>query len=164
MRIEILDQAERDLVEGFRFYEEQGEGLGSYFLTNLYADIDSLHLSAGIHNNLISTITGFYQGDFPLLSFTRYERTASLSTRFWTAVAIRLGSVNDFCRFGRHYQASVSPVFASESPTHILRVCRDRKRGTRPAAYSAAESLHSCCRRRRPDHDRVSLRIGRDMC
>ena len=49
MRIEILDQAERDLVEGFRFYEEQGEGLGSYFLTNLYADIESLHSSAGIH-------------------------------------------------------------------------------------------------------------------
>ena len=48
MRIEILDTAQRDLVEGFRFYEEQGEGLGSYFLTNLYADIDSLILSAGI--------------------------------------------------------------------------------------------------------------------
>jgi len=29
MRIEILDQAERDLIEGFRFYEEQGVGLGS---------------------------------------------------------------------------------------------------------------------------------------
>ena len=31
MRIEILDQAARDLIEGFRFYEEQEEGLGSYF-------------------------------------------------------------------------------------------------------------------------------------
>lgn len=49
MRIEILDQAARDLVEGFRFYEDQREGLGSYFLTNLYGDIDSLHGSAGIH-------------------------------------------------------------------------------------------------------------------
>jgi hypothetical protein len=27
----------------------KGEGLGSYFLTNLYADIDSLNASAGIH-------------------------------------------------------------------------------------------------------------------
>jgi hypothetical protein len=45
MRLEILDQAERDLIEGFRFYEDQGEGLGSYFLTNLYADIDSLDFS-----------------------------------------------------------------------------------------------------------------------
>jgi hypothetical protein len=50
MRIEILDEAARDLIEGFRFYEEHGEGLGSYFLTNLYADIDSLHFSAGIHS------------------------------------------------------------------------------------------------------------------
>ncbi|SRR6266542_2037452 len=50
MRIEILDQAERDLIEGFRFYEEQGVGLGSYFLTNLYADIESLHIYAGIHS------------------------------------------------------------------------------------------------------------------
>jgi plasmid stabilization system protein ParE len=49
MRIEILDKAERDLIEGFRFYEDQAEGLGSYFLTNLYADIDSLNVSAGIH-------------------------------------------------------------------------------------------------------------------
>jgi len=49
MRIEILDQAAHDLVEGFRFYEEQGEGLGSYFLTNLFVDIDSLLFSAGVH-------------------------------------------------------------------------------------------------------------------
>jgi plasmid stabilization system protein ParE len=50
MRIEILDQAKRDLIEGFHFYEEQGKELGSYFLTNLYADIDSLHFSAGSHS------------------------------------------------------------------------------------------------------------------
>ena len=49
MRIEILAQAERDLIEGFHFYEQQGTGLGSYFLTNLYADIESLTIYAGIH-------------------------------------------------------------------------------------------------------------------
>ena len=47
MKIRILDLAERDLVEGFRFYEAQETGLGSYFLTNLYADIESLRLYAG---------------------------------------------------------------------------------------------------------------------
>jgi len=31
--IKILDLAERDLIEGFRFYEAQEIGLGSYFLT-----------------------------------------------------------------------------------------------------------------------------------
>ncbi len=50
MKLKILDEAARDLVEGFRFYEDRGEGLGSYFLSNLYADIDSLYLSAGIHS------------------------------------------------------------------------------------------------------------------
>jgi plasmid stabilization system protein ParE len=50
MKLEILDEAERDLIEGFWFYEDQGEGLGSYFLTNLYADIDSLYFSSGIHS------------------------------------------------------------------------------------------------------------------
>ena len=49
MRVEILDKAEDDLVEGFQFYESQHLGLGSYFLDSLYSDIDSLNLYAGIH-------------------------------------------------------------------------------------------------------------------
>ena len=49
MRIEVLDDAKDDLVDGFHFYEEQSPGLGSYFLDSLFADIDSLLLYAGIH-------------------------------------------------------------------------------------------------------------------
>lgn len=49
MEIEILDQAEDDLIEGFHFYEAQQQGLGSYFLVNLYSDIGSLRLHGGIH-------------------------------------------------------------------------------------------------------------------
>jgi len=49
MRIEILDQAAEDLIEGFHFYEAQQTGLGSCFLSNLYGDIDSLRLYGGIH-------------------------------------------------------------------------------------------------------------------
>ncbi len=49
MKVEILDEAERDLTDGFRFYEAQGAGLGDYFLDSLSADIDSLRLYAGIH-------------------------------------------------------------------------------------------------------------------
>ena len=37
MRIEVLDDAKRDLVDGFRFYEERPPGLGSYFLGSLFA-------------------------------------------------------------------------------------------------------------------------------
>ncbi len=49
MRIEILDQAELDLLDGSYFYEDQEKGLGSYFLTSLYADIESLRIYAGVH-------------------------------------------------------------------------------------------------------------------
>ena len=49
MRIEVLDKAENDLVEGYLFYEEQQAGLGAHFLESLYSDIESLRLHAGIH-------------------------------------------------------------------------------------------------------------------
>jgi hypothetical protein len=49
VKVEILDEAERDMIDGFGFYEAQSEGLGDYFLDSLYADIDSLRLYAGIH-------------------------------------------------------------------------------------------------------------------
>lgn len=49
MRIEILDEAQQDLIEGFYFYENRESGLGSYFLDCLFSDIDSLILYAGIH-------------------------------------------------------------------------------------------------------------------
>jgi hypothetical protein len=49
MIIEILDAAENDLLEGFKFYERQSKGLGNYFIDALFSDIESLHLYAGIH-------------------------------------------------------------------------------------------------------------------
>lgn len=49
MKIQILDNAKLDLVDGFHFYEDQEEGVGHYFLDCLYSDIDSLILYAGIH-------------------------------------------------------------------------------------------------------------------
>jgi len=49
MRIEILDSARLDFLAGFEFYEKQSEGVGRYFRDSLLADIESLHLSAGVH-------------------------------------------------------------------------------------------------------------------
>lgn len=49
MKIHILDQAEDDLVDGYNFYENQGQGVGIYFMDSLYSDIESLILYAGIH-------------------------------------------------------------------------------------------------------------------
>jgi hypothetical protein len=49
MKIEVLPEANGDLIAGFYFYEEQSPGLGTYFLDSLFSDIDSLLIYAGIH-------------------------------------------------------------------------------------------------------------------
>ena len=49
MKIRILDIAERDMQEGFLFYQTQRIGVGDYFLDSMYSEIDSLYLYAGIH-------------------------------------------------------------------------------------------------------------------
>ena len=49
MRIELLDEAQDDLIQGFHFYEGREAGLGGYFLDCLLSDIDSLLIYAGIH-------------------------------------------------------------------------------------------------------------------
>ena len=49
MKITILSPAEKDLEEGYRFYDAQSPGLGTYFLDCLNSDIDSLAYFAGIH-------------------------------------------------------------------------------------------------------------------
>ncbi len=39
MKIEILDSAEEDLIDGFKFYEHHSRGLGDYFLDSIFSDI-----------------------------------------------------------------------------------------------------------------------------
>lgn len=49
MRIQVLDEAEDDLLAGREFYDLQEPGVGDYFAVALASDIDSLILFAGIH-------------------------------------------------------------------------------------------------------------------
>ena len=49
MDIRLLESARQDLLEGFRFYEENAVGLGDYFLSSIQADVMSLRVYAGIH-------------------------------------------------------------------------------------------------------------------
>jgi plasmid stabilization system protein ParE len=74
VNIKILDLAERDLIEGFQFYEAQEAGLGSYFLTNLYADIESLRLYAGIHERPFKTYYRLLSRRFPFAVFYTLEK------------------------------------------------------------------------------------------
>ena len=49
MRIEILDEAQEDLIEAFASIKNASLEVGQYFLDCLFSDIDSLILFAGIH-------------------------------------------------------------------------------------------------------------------
>jgi len=49
VKIEILDEAQEDLIQGFKFYESREPGLGSYFIDCLFSDIESLLIYAGVH-------------------------------------------------------------------------------------------------------------------
>jgi hypothetical protein len=49
MNVLISSDAELDIKEGFRFYEEQQDGLGIYFRDSSLVDIDSLKFHGGIH-------------------------------------------------------------------------------------------------------------------
>ena len=68
MKIEILDKAREDFLDGFRFYEKQREGLGRYFVDSLIADIESLRLYAGVH----SRQWGYYRTISRRFPFTVY--------------------------------------------------------------------------------------------
>ena len=50
MKIDVLKEAEEDIIDGFAFYERQSKGLGDYFLDSIFSDIESLHIYAGIHS------------------------------------------------------------------------------------------------------------------
>src|SRR5258707_14349747 len=96
MKIEILDTAQRDLVEGFRFYEAQGEGLGSYFLTTLYADIASLHFSSGIHSKPYKHYHRLLSRRFPFAVFYTVREDALLIHAVLDCRRNPRGYVDDF--------------------------------------------------------------------
>lgn len=49
MIVGISSGAEADIADGYWFYERQSVGLGDYFRTCIFADVESLTYSAGIH-------------------------------------------------------------------------------------------------------------------
>ena len=69
MKIQILDRAASDLTDGFHFYEVQQPGLGDYFLSSLYSDIESLQLYAGIHRKAYKEYHRLLSNRFPFAVF-----------------------------------------------------------------------------------------------
>lgn len=75
MKIEILEDARADLIEGYRFYKMQSAGVGAYFLKSLLSDMDSLSKYAGIHR----MVAGSYRclaTRFPFAIYYRIEGDA----------------------------------------------------------------------------------------
>ena len=69
VRIEILPEARDDLIAGFRFYEHEAPGLGSYFRESIVGDIDALASMGGVHGKVF----GYHRSRvnaFPLLFIT----------------------------------------------------------------------------------------------
>jgi hypothetical protein len=92
VKIRLLTAARRDLLDGFRFYEKQAEGIGRYFLDSLYSDIDSLLINTGVHPLHFGKYHSCYPSAFPSRSTTAWRMTPSWCMRCWTAGAIRPGS------------------------------------------------------------------------
>ena len=85
MKLRILDLAEADLLSGFRFYEQRSAAVGWYFLDSLSAEIESLHLYAGIHRQ--------YHGYYRMLShrfpYAVYYRIADDEVQVWRILDCR---------------------------------------------------------------------------
>ena len=77
MKLQISELAGEDLVAGFRFYEEQSPGVGSYFLDSLFSDIDSLLLYAGTHREM----AGYYRAISRRFPFAIYYKIESEQIR-----------------------------------------------------------------------------------
>jgi len=72
MNISLLDDAKKDLFWATKFYQSQAFNLGDYFFDSIIADIESLHIYAGIHIK----IKGYYRllsKRFPYAIYYKYD-------------------------------------------------------------------------------------------
>jgi plasmid stabilization system protein ParE len=78
VKIRLLTAARRDLLDGFRFYEKQAEGIGRYFLDSLYSDIESLLINAGVHPLHFGKYHRLLSKRFPFAVYCRVENDTIL--------------------------------------------------------------------------------------
>jgi hypothetical protein len=85
MNIRILSLAIQDIEAGQRFYEQQQEGLGVYFLDSLFSDIDSLLLYAGVHQQFF----GYYRSLCKRFPYDIYYRLNQEIIEVWRVLDCR---------------------------------------------------------------------------
>jgi len=86
MKLEILDLAKADLIEGRSFYEKQEVGLGDYFLRRLFEDIDQLRITAGTHRKPFDRYHRALSKRFPFAIFYTLEDD---TVNVWSVVDCR---------------------------------------------------------------------------
>ncbi len=86
MKIEILGAARQDLLDGYRFYEKQAEAVGAYFVDTLISDIDSLIVTAGVHQTHFG---GYYRLLSKRFPFAIYYRVENQTARVYAVLDCR---------------------------------------------------------------------------
>jgi plasmid stabilization system protein ParE len=84
MKIQLLDSAQQDIIDGFNFYAATA-GLGHYFLDSVYADIESLYLHYGIHARHF----GYYRLLAKRFPFAIYYKVEDVSIRIYAILDCR---------------------------------------------------------------------------
>jgi plasmid stabilization system protein ParE len=85
VQVTVLEFAERDIEDGYAFYERRQAGLGDYFLDSIFAEIDSLVLYAGIHHHAC----GFHRLLARKFPFAIYYDIVGKDARVWAVVDCR---------------------------------------------------------------------------
>ena len=85
MKIEVLSVAIQDIEAGQQFYEQQQEGLGTYFQDALFSDIDALLLYAGIHQQFF----GYYRALSKRFPYAIYYRLNAETIQVWRVLDYR---------------------------------------------------------------------------
>ncbi|NBO66257.1 MAG: type II toxin-antitoxin system RelE/ParE family toxin [Acidobacteria bacterium] len=78
MRLQILDSARDDLIDGSYFYEKQEPGLGNYFLASLNSDMEALKLLFGIHPKAYRSFHRALSNRFPFAIYYTHDTEAVL--------------------------------------------------------------------------------------
>ena len=88
IRVQISEEALRDLNEGFLFYERQEPGLGDYFVTCLRSDIERLKFAAGTHRIVHEDYQHVVSKIFPYGVFYTLDSKADLAI-VWAVIDLR---------------------------------------------------------------------------
>lgn len=86
MRVRILRSAGQDLLDGYRFYESLQTGIGERFLASVFADIDALAVTAGVHPTHFG---GFHRSLAKRFPFAIYYRVVADTTVVYAVLDCR---------------------------------------------------------------------------